>query len=49
MIRYANTSDLDILNKYDKHISKEELENAINLNRIFFIYQFSCRIQLCIC
>lgn len=24
MISYANTSDLDILNKYDKHISKEE-------------------------
>lgn len=31
MIRYANISDLDILNKYDKHISKDELENAINL------------------
>ena len=25
MIRYADISDLDILSKYDKHISKDEL------------------------
>lgn len=39
MIRYANISDLDILNKYDEHISKKELVNAINLNRIIVMYE----------
>lgn len=39
MIRYANISDLDILSKYDKHISKDELVNSINLNRIIVMYE----------
>ena len=39
MIRYANIKDLDILKKYDKHISNEELANSINLNRILVVYE----------
>lgn len=33
-IRYATKEDVTILSSYDKHISKKELENAIELKRI---------------
>lgn len=39
MIRYANIKDFDILDKYDKHIRKNELKNAINENRILIMYE----------
>ena len=34
MIRYANENDIEIISKYDKHISKEELANIIKLKRV---------------
>src|SRR5476651_1481946 len=33
-IRYANSSDLEIVKQYDKHVSKEELTSIIKLNRV---------------
>lgn len=39
MIRYANLEDLDILTKYDKHITKEEIINSINLKRIIVMFE----------
>lgn len=38
MIRYANESDLEILNKYDNHISKIELKNSIKLKRVLVMF-----------
>lgn len=38
MIRYANVNDIELLSKYDKHISREELENIIKLQRIIVMY-----------
>ena len=35
-IRYATIEDIEILAQYDKHISKQELENLIRLERIYF-------------
>ena len=34
MIRYAEETDILILSAHDKHISKEELENSVQLKRI---------------
>ncbi len=34
-IRHANLRDTDVILLYDKHISKEELINSINLNRVY--------------
>ncbi len=34
IIRYANENDIEIISKYDKHISKEELANIIKLKRV---------------
>ena len=34
-IRYAEKTDIDLLAKYDKHISKEELKHAIVLHRVY--------------
>ena len=39
MIRYANIDDLEVLSKYDKHLSREELKKSINLNRILVMYE----------
>ncbi len=39
MIRYANQNDADIISKYDKHISKEELNNIIKLQRVIVMYE----------
>lgn len=36
-IRLANLKDIDILLKYDKHISKHELKNSIDLGRVYII------------
>lgn len=33
-IRFANLEDLKVISLYDKHVSKEELENLVNLNRV---------------
>lgn len=38
MIRYANVDDVELLSKYDKHISKEELESIIKLQRVIVMY-----------
>lgn len=35
IIRLATMDDIEELEKYDKHISKKELENSIHLNRVF--------------
>lgn len=35
LIRFATTDDIEILEKYDKHISVKELENIIHLNRVY--------------
>lgn len=35
LIRYAEESDIDLLTEHDKHISKEELRNAVRLHRIY--------------
>ena len=37
-IRYANNEDFEIISKYDKHISKEELENLIKLKRVIVMF-----------
>ena len=39
MIRYANENDIEIISKYDKHISKEELTNIIKLQRVIVMYE----------
>ena len=39
MIRYANENDIEIISKYDKHISKEELKKIIGLQRIIVMYE----------
>jgi len=39
MIRYANESDIGILNKYDKHISESELKNSINEKRVLIMFK----------
>ena len=39
MIRLANLNDLELLNLYDKHVSKEELSNIINLQRVYILYE----------
>ena len=38
MIRYAEETDIEILSKYDKHISKEELKNSIRLKHILVLF-----------
>jgi len=38
MIRYANEMDLEILKKYDKHISENELRNSVKLRRILVMF-----------
>ncbi len=38
MIRYADINDIEILSKYDKHISKEELKKIIELKRVLVMY-----------
>lgn len=38
MIRYANKEDIDLIAKYDEHITKEELENIINLQRVIVMF-----------
>lgn len=38
MIRYANKDDIKLITKYDKHISKEELENIIKLQRVIVMF-----------
>lgn len=38
-IRYANNDDYEIISKYDKHISKEELENIIKLKRVIVMFE----------
>ena len=35
LIRSAAPSDIELLSKQDKHISKQELENSIRLGRIY--------------
>ena len=39
MIRYANENDIEIISKYDKHISKKELENIIKLQRVIVMFE----------
>ena len=39
MIRYANENDIEIISKYDKHISKEELAHIIKLKRVIVMYE----------
>ena len=39
IIRYANENDIEIISKYDKHISKEELVNIIKLKRVIVMYE----------
>ena len=39
MIRYANENDIEIISKYDKHISKEELKNIIELHRVIVMFE----------
>ena len=39
MLRYANQNDIEIISKYDKHISKEELNNIIKLQRVIVMYE----------
>lgn len=34
-IRETTSEDIEILKKYDRHISKQELENSIRLNRVY--------------
>lgn len=35
MIRYADESDLELLESLDIHISKQELKNSIDANKVF--------------
>ena len=39
MIKYANENDIEIISKYDKYISKEELANIIKLKRVIVMYE----------
>ncbi len=39
MIRYANENDIEIIIKYDRHISKEELENMVKLKRVIVMFE----------
>lgn len=34
-IRYATMKDVESLNRYDKHISKRELENIVHQSRVY--------------
>ena len=34
-IRYATLRDIELLEQYDKHISKQELENITSLKRVY--------------
>ena len=36
-IRFAVSKDIIVLGRYDEHISKSEMENAIRLNRIYIV------------
>ncbi len=38
MIRYAAVTDLEILGKYDNHISQAELKNSIDLKRVLMMF-----------
>ena len=38
-IRLATIKDIDLLCENDKHISKEELENLIRLNRLYICFK----------
>jgi len=38
MIRYANKDDIDLIAKYDEHITKEELTNIVNLKRVIVMF-----------
>ena len=38
MIRFAEETDISILSKHDKHISREELENSVRLKRILVLF-----------
>ena len=38
MIRYANKDDAGILEKYDVHIAKDELEKSIDSNRVIVMF-----------
>ena len=38
MIRYAEETDMPFLLERDKHISKEELGNSVNLKRILVLF-----------
>ena len=38
MIRYAEETDIPVLSEWDKHISKEELENSVRLKRILILF-----------
>lgn len=38
MIRYATLNDINIILQYDTHISKNELENIINLKRVLLMF-----------
>ena len=39
MIRYANENDIEIISKYDKHISRDELESIIKLQRVIVMFE----------
>lgn len=39
MIRYAGENDFNLLEKYDKHIDKDELKNIIRTKRILVMFQ----------
>lgn len=39
MIRYAEQNDFELINQYDKHISKEELQNQISLKRVLVMFE----------
>ena len=36
-IRFAETKDIDVLIRYDKHIAKEEIRNIIRQSRIYIV------------
>lgn len=38
MIRYANKGDIDFISKYDEHISKDELVNIVEHNRVILMF-----------
>ncbi len=37
-IRYARSGDIEMISEYDKHISKEELKNAVAMKRIILLF-----------